>query len=273
MTTAPARPAPTGGIAPAPRARQLRALAATEWRLLLRNKVAAMNCFALPLVTAGFFYAIGRDGTGIGVMLPVVVLGTALLFVVYYTLVTALVARRESLLLKRLRTGEADDGTVLAGLATPFVVVAFGQAVLATIAAVAFLDVPLHARLLVFVAGAALACVTWTQLAIASTGMTRSVEHAQITTLPLILVPLLLSGLSIPLAFMPDPLRAVAEYLPLTPMVELAHLAFAGTTVDGRPHDGVQALGAAVRPFLVLAFWALGGREVARRTMRWDARS
>lgn len=262
-------PAPT----PAPALRQIGALARAEWTLLLRNKVAAINCFALPLVCAVFFLGVAPDALGLGVLVPTIVLGTALLFVVYYTLVTALVARRESLLLKRLRAGEASDGVILAGLSAPFVAVTLGQAVLAAAAATVLFDLPLHPRMLLFLLGALAACVTWVMLAIASTPMTKSVEHAQITTLPVIMVPLLLSGLSIPLAVMPEPLRTVAQLTPLTPVTELSTLAFAGTDLDGRALGGAQVLLAAVRPLLVLVAWALVSTWVAKRTMRWEARS
>jgi ABC-2 type transport system permease protein len=51
----------------------------------------------------------------------------ALLSVLYYNLVTALVAHRQDFVLKRLRAGELTDEEVLAGSALPAVAVAWGQ--------------------------------------------------------------------------------------------------------------------------------------------------
>jgi ABC-2 type transport system permease protein len=48
----------------------------------------------------------------------------ALLPVVFYNVVIALVARREELVLKRLRTGEVRDAEILAGTAAPAVALA-----------------------------------------------------------------------------------------------------------------------------------------------------
>jgi ABC-2 type transport system permease protein len=75
----------------------------------------------------------------------------ALLSVLYYNLVTALVARRQDFVLKRLRAGELTDEEVLAGSALPAVAVACGQIVIATIAGFAFfgLDAPVNPVLVV----------------------------------------------------------------------------------------------------------------------------
>ena len=61
----------------------------------------------------------------------------ALLLAVYCNLVAALVARREELVLKRLRTGESTDAEILAGTAAPAIAIAWAQIAVATAAAVA----------------------------------------------------------------------------------------------------------------------------------------
>ncbi len=268
-----ARLGPQAGAAPAPRARQLRALAGAEWRELLRNKVALFNSLALPLVMGVILFGIGPEGAPMGVLFPVMVTGTAILFVVYYTLVTAVVARRESLLLKRLRSGEASDATILAGVALPFVLVTCAQFVVAAALARALFDVSLSPLTAVAALGVLLATVAFATLAVASTPFTRTVEHAQITTLPIIMIPLVFSGMMLPLTMMPDALRTVAELLPLTPIVELLHLGFASVTVDGEAVSAGAGLLASVRPLLVLIGWAVLGFFVASRRMRWEPRS
>lgn len=264
---------PRVGAAPAPRARQLRALAGAEWRELLRNKVALFNSLALPLVMGAILFGIAPEGAPMGVVFPTMVTGTAILFVVYYTLVTAVVARRESLLLKRLRSGESSDATILAGVALPFVLVTFAQFMVGAGLATALFDVTVSPLTAVLALGVLLATVAFATLAVASAPFTRTVEHAQITTLPLIMIPLVLSGMMLPLAMMPDGLRAMAELMPLTPIVELAHLGLGAVTVDGDAVSTGAGLVAATRPLLVLLGWSALGVVVASRRMRWEPRS
>jgi len=59
----------------------------------------------------------------------------ALLSAVYCNLVTALVARREQLVLKRLRTGESTDPEILTGTAAPAIAIAWAQIAVAAVAA------------------------------------------------------------------------------------------------------------------------------------------
>ena len=65
-------------------------------------------------------------------------------------------------------------------------------------------------------------------LAAVTAAVTRTVQLAQVTTMPALWLPLVFSGLLFPLAMLPEPLRWVAEALPLTPVVELLRLALTG---------------------------------------------
>ncbi len=278
-TAAPASTTAAREMRPAPMMRQIAALARAEGQQLLRNKVALLNCFALPLIIGVICLGLGDaiPGGALATFFPIVVIGTALLFVVYYTLVTAFVARRESLLLKRLRAGEASDSAIVAGIAAPFVVITMAQAALAVVAAIVLFDArPGPEVILVFLA-ALLGTLAFAGLAVASTPYTRTVEHAQITTLPVILVPLLLSGLSIPLDIMPDAMRAIARLMPLTPVVDLVTLGMSGGAqgadgLSGGVLSGVDLVGV-LRGVLVLLGWSVLSWWFAARTLRWEARS
>ena len=263
---------PGPGTAPASRLQQLRALAGAETRELFRNKVALFNSFGLPLMMGLVVLGLDSDMLPIGIYFPIMVTGTAILFVVYYTLVTAVVARRESLLLKRLRSGEADDATILAGIALPFVVVTFVQFLIAVVLAKLLFDAKLSALTAVAGLGVVLAAVAFAALGVASTAFTRTVEHAQITTLPVILVPLVLSGMMFPLPMMPDVMRTVAEFMPLTPIIELLSLGIGSVTVDGVAVTAADGLAHAARPLLVLVGWIVLGTWFTRR-MVWEPRS
>ena len=79
--------------------------------MLRRNPMALLTALGTPLVGVALLNAFPPDGAvplpGAGVV--VTVTAFALLFPLYYNLVTTLVARREELVLKRLRSGECSD--------------------------------------------------------------------------------------------------------------------------------------------------------------------
>jgi ABC-2 type transport system permease protein len=70
-------------------------------------------------------------------------------------------------------------------------------------------------------------------LAAVTAAVTRTVQLAQVTTMPALWLPLVFSGLLFPLAMLPGPLRWVAEALPLTPVAELMRLALTGAAAGG----------------------------------------
>ena len=74
----------------------------------------------------------------------------------------------------------------------------------------------------------------------------------------LYLVLLLVSGMMIPLAKLPGPLRAVARLLPSAALAELLH----GTLTAGS--------GASGRAWLVLAVWAVAAPVLAARIFQWE---
>lgn len=71
-------------------------------------------------------------------------IGMTLIIVVYSNLVSAYTARREALVLKRLRTGEVSDPEILAGIALPAVVPALTQCALMVAAGAALLHLKVH---------------------------------------------------------------------------------------------------------------------------------
>ncbi len=121
-------------------------------------------------------------------------IGTVLVQAVYMNMVAAYVARREELVLKRLRTGEVTDGEILTGTALPAGALALAQSAVIVVAGTAFfgLDAPDHPELLV--AGLLLGVVLLTALAAITSVITRTVQTAQLTTLPLFLVSLMARG-------------------------------------------------------------------------------
>jgi ABC-2 type transport system permease protein len=254
--------------------RRVLALAAAEIRLLLRNRTAAVYSVLGPVVLLGSVAAIARSN-GIALDGPGFVasaIGIALTLVAYYNLVTTFVARREELVLQRMRTGELTDGEILLGTAAPTLLVTVVQVLVAAVGVVALgewsapVDVVLP--LLALLGGGALMVV----LAAASTSFTRTVEAAQFTTLPLVLAATLCSGLLVELSGFPEPVAEVFRFLPLTPVIELSRLGLVGETWSGQAVDTAGAWAAAPVPLAVLAGWLVVGAVVARRVFRWAPR-
>lgn len=265
-TDLPAAPAGPGEV------RRALALARAELTLLLRNRTALVTALAMPLLFVGMFAALPSGVTGPSAVLGLVT-GSALLFVVYYTLVTSVVARREQHTLKRLYTSQARPATVLVGMGLPLLVLLVLQVAvgLAAVAATTGLGDP--PRLLLLLVPAVLGgAAVWWVLALASTVFTRTVESAQLTTLPLILVALLFSGLSLPLGFLPDVLQTVAQLTPMFPVVDLVALAFGPVRVTGESVAGGDLLRAVLLDVAVMAAWVLGGVRLLRRSFRWEPR-
>ena len=248
----------TAAVHPATRSRGRRflALVRAETTILLRNKTAVFIAVALPLLMAVAFSGLALDRQLLGMTLGIILLATALLFVVYYTLVTSLVGRREQLVLKRLLSGEPTPWEILLAPAVPLWALLVVQAGVG-IGGGLLLGAPLAhpwALVLAVVGGTS----AWTALAVWSATWTRTVESAQLTTMPLLMISILLSGFSLPLSLLPDPVERLAHWLPMTPVVDLLTFAHTGLTPAGTTADGVgAALLAGGGMLLPLALWTL----------------
>lgn len=257
-------------------ARRIGSLGRAEALLLRRNTFALLTALALPVgavltlrLSVELSDAVSLSA---GAAMVTTLTAVTLNLVVYYNLVTALVARREELVLKRLRTGETSDAEILAGTAAPAVAIAWTQIALGGVAAFAVFGMAAPVNVLLVLAALVLGTVVFVLLAAVSTAVTRSVEMAQVTTMPVLFVPLTLSGLYLPLTEFPAPLAQFARVLPLTPVVDLLRLGLTGTAPDGRVVDLADTFGAAVPPLLVLVVWAAACGWATRRWFRWEPR-
>ena len=178
------------------------ALFRAEGVLLRRNRVALLNALVLPAALAGWLKASGLDA-GVSRAMGAAMLVTwltafALLLPVYYNLVTALVARREQLVLKRLRAGESTDAEILAGTAAPAVAVAWIQVAVAAVAAVAVFGMNRPANALLVLAALILGTAVFVLLAAVTAAVTRTVEMAQLTTTPVLMALVCLRWPAVP---------------------------------------------------------------------------
>ncbi|WP_328742424.1 ABC transporter permease [Streptomyces caniferus] len=206
---------------------RLLSLGRAELTLLGRNRTALYTSLFLPIAMAFAMKqavsSMNLAGTGLSVetvLLPGT-LGCVLIFAVYSTVTGAYVARREELVLKRLRTGELRDLEILTGTALPSVLLGLAQcALLAVLGSLALgTDLPTAPHLLIV--GVLLGMVTVVGLAAATSAFAKSTEAAQLTVLPFTLLSLAGSGVMVPLDVFPENFAAFLEILPLSPAIEL----------------------------------------------------
>jgi len=273
-TTTPAgRPAATDARGSA---RRVAALARAELRLLVRNRTALFNALALPPMTVALFAAVGAIGEEASAAMGPVLLNLltfmALAFVVYYNLTVAFVARREELVLKRYLVGECSRAEILVGTAVPAVVVAVAQTVLGIVAVSLFLEPPAFTNPLLMVVAVLGGAAMLTLLGAATSGLSRTVESAQLTTLPLLIVAIPFAGLFGAPGAGSGVLDTIGTFTPLRPITDLMLLGAGGIDGDGQVLTLAETFGAAAVPVTVLAAWTALGVLAARRWMRWEPR-
>ncbi|MFF9213875.1 MULTISPECIES: ABC transporter permease [unclassified Streptomyces] len=247
---------------------RMAALARAELTLLARSKSVLVTAVLVPLVMPFTVRSTVKEmdlasaGLDIGLVVLPASIGFSLLFAVYGALVGVLAARREELVLKRLRTGELRDGEILAGASLPAVATGLVQSVVLVAACTAVLHVAAPEAPHWAVLGVLAGLVLCAALAALTASFSRTVESAQVTSLPFILVSMVGSGLMVPTELFPDRVAAVCGLLPLSPVVTLVRGGWSGTLSTG---DAVQALATALA-WIVTAVFAV------RRWFRWEPR-
>ncbi|MFJ5922650.1 ABC transporter permease [Kitasatospora sp. NPDC092948] len=257
---------------------RLLALGRAEATLLRRNRTAMFMALALPLILVGTLRSVlGKaaehtPGLDVNANLVAGSMGVVLLIVIYCNLTSAYTARRTDLVLKRLRTGEATDAEILLGTAAPAVGLALAQCLLLGVGGALLLDLPAPVNPLLLLAGLALTAALLTALAALSSAFTKTVETAGITTLPLLLVAQLGSGLMIPLESLPDSVANVCRLLPTTPALQLLRIGWFGTDGSGPAEDFAGSWGQGAVPLLLAVAWTGVAAWAARRWFRWEPR-
>ncbi len=276
MTAPTTTPPPATAAAPrrATPAARVWSLARAEILLLVRNRTTLFNALAVAPATVAFLAWIGAGslpGGGGGAVATATFLLTsltaiALVFVVYYNLTTTLVARREELVLKRLLTGQVSAVEVVAACATPAVVIVLGQLALGVVAVGVWFTLPPVTNPLWLAVALAGGTVVFVLLAVVSSGLTRTVESAQLTTLPVIMLTMVLSGFTVPLDALPDVVGTVAAWTPMAPVVTLL-----GAGLGAGPAGGT-VMATVGQPVVCLLAWTALGVVASRRWMRWEPR-
>ncbi|MEU5631444.1 ABC transporter permease [Streptomyces rishiriensis] len=249
-------------------ARRMAALARAELTLLGRSRSTLLTAVLMPLaLPVSLAPAIGgmhvQDaGLTAGLVLLPAGIGFSLLFGVYSALTVIYTARREELVLKRLRTGELRDVEILCGSALPVLATGLVQSAVLVAGSTVLLDVPAPKAPLLAVLGLLFGLVMCAALAGVTAAATRTVESAQVTTAPMVLVSMACSGMAVPLELMPHGLASACALQPLSPVIALVRGGWTGAL---SAHDALGAVGTA------LAWTALAVFAV-RRWFRWEPR-
>lgn len=244
--------------------RQTLVIAGTEFRLLLRNRAAAVLALLMPIVF-GAFLAFktpdlgAEDGRMLWTWIVTTQVAAMLGFTVYITTTITFAARREDRYLKRLRSGEVSDAQIIAGLAAPALMLATVQVVIIlAMSAVGGLTAPAHYwPLALALLGGGLMC---TAVGVLTSAWTRGAESAQITTAPFFFV--LLMGTVLVMRAGEDA-TLIQRALPGGSVAELIRLAW--QTEPAKSGSLSLAL-------VLLAAWVVVPLVVASRTFRWSPR-
>jgi ABC-2 type transport system permease protein len=253
--------------------RRVAALARGEAVLLRRNPSALVTALLGPVayLLVPFLNSSGL-GSGNAALVVTGMAAFGLAFVVYFNLVTALVARREDFVLKRLRSGELGDAEILFGTAAPAIAIAWAQIAIGTVVAIALFGMSIPTNPVLVVSALVLGSAVCVLFAAATTALTTTVEMAQLTATPMLVGSSVLSGVMFPVDALPEPVQWIAQGLPITAMVDLLRLGLTGTTADGTSVGWAGSFVSAAVPVLILTAWVAAGVLAARRWFRWEPR-
>lgn len=98
-------------------------LARANTLLLVRNRMTLLYALVFPLLPLLMVLLGSGDAADGGPVAITSALTIAFLFPIFYNVLSMVVTRRDELVLKRLRTGEALDIEIIAALALPGVVI------------------------------------------------------------------------------------------------------------------------------------------------------
>ncbi|MGW1882779.1 ABC transporter permease [Streptomyces sp. NPDC001970] len=248
--------------------RHMKALFRIEWKLFNRIKANYIFVLFVPLmITVSMRFVqdqmeLDKHGLNLGPLMVSTAAGILMIFSLYSSVTGLYVARREELVLKRLRTGEVSDQVILAGGASMYVTIAVVQIVaVAAVLSVMFGVAPRQP--LSAVTGLLTGVALMTAMAAATAALCRTVESVLIATLPAVFILPMISGIYIPREVLPEMLGDVLLFAPMSPTVDLMRSGWTGELTAGD---------ALIRGVLAIAWTALFAWIAARR-FRWEPRT
>ena len=248
----------------------------TRWNavLLTRNRLAFVYAVVLPLLPLLLLLTGERGAETVGASSIVTMLLVVGLFPVYYNVLSQFVSRRDELVLKRLRTGEARDAELLVSIALPGALSALAIAAIAVPISQLF-EQRLPVNPVVYAGAAVLVVIMFSAFAYWTAAWTRSAEAAQLTSMPIILIASF-GPLGAQISGASDTLRGLVELTPGAAMSELVRVGWFG--LDGVDAETTtlsfaETWSHAAQPLLVMVAWTVVAFALAARSMRWEPRS
>lgn len=266
MSTAHVETTPGGGGTAGASMRRITGLTRANWRLMLRNRLTLTYGLLLPLLPLALLFTSDRGNEDLGITAATTVVFLLMVFPLFYNLLSIVVSRRDELVLKRLRTGEARDSELIASMALPGTLISVAITVVTVALAVA-LGQPFPVNPLLLMGGVLLASGVFVALALWTAAWTRTAEAAQMTSMPVILLAMI--G-QVSMVF-PESWQRYLELTPGAAVEELVRVGWFGR--DGeRSLDFLATWGASIEPLLVLVAWIAIGWALARKNMHWEPR-
>lgn len=231
-------------------------VALAEFKMLLRNKLVAISSIVVPLtIAAVFIYSQDRFGgssiTAALITVMMVAMG------VYVTATTTLAARRQSLFLKKMRTTTLSDNSIIAGLTLPIVLINVIQIVIVLVVLAVIGKMPENPHWVVI---AVLSLeLMYVALALVTSAFSNSPEHAQVTTLPILLLGM---GVAFWVAVIDTEGNTLLNWaLPGGAATDLLIKGWEFKEVD----DVLRMVGFSLL-WVIVSFW------IAKRSFRWEPR-
>lgn len=261
---------PTPAATPSP-SRQLAALVRMELLLLRRNLTATILSVVTPLAIGVVLISGDYDTEG-AVTKAAGVIGMIAVFAVHHHLTTVYAARRQEMVLRRLRAGLPSDRTILVGAASAPVLIFLVLSVLLVVYGVLVLGMPVPANPLTMLTAMLLGAAVLAAFGAALSAITRSTEAAMLTTLPTVAIFLLAPGVLVPLGTLPGTVEDIASFLPMGPFTEVLRTGWLGHELGGPELSFASSTGDALPWLAVLAGWLAIAAAVTKRYFRWEPR-
>ncbi|MFD0259565.1 ABC transporter permease [Kitasatospora indigofera] len=254
-----------------------------SWRVFWRNRRSTFIGFLLPVLLNLVVAAPLRDkeigGVNAAAYSTVGFIGFALV-TSFINLLNGVVARRDDLVLKRLRGTEVPATAIFAGQFGAAGAVVLLQVLLLGGLSVGWFGAPLPADPLLFALTLVAGYLLFAVLAVALSGLTPSAEAAPMVATPVLLVCMFGSGVVAPLSSMPHWLQGPAHNLPLAPVVETLRTAWFGRPFGAETWSGgalaridlLHGWQHAAGSLLLVAAWTAGAAVLGRRLFRWEPR-
>jgi ABC-2 type transport system permease protein len=236
-----------------------------EQRLFWRSREAAVFGFLFPLLLFALLTAVYNGhiyGRPAAWALLAGMLGYGTANTAFAVLALILVARRETGILKRIRSTPLPGGTFLAALLVSTLIVFALQTIALFVLGKLLKNTPFPSHLVSIVLLLALGAAAFAALGLAVAALIRSLEGSSAVVNTIVLPMAFLSGSFGPTRHYPRFLRVIGDVLPLKYLANSVNAIYLhGREIWDRPGS-----------VAVLAAWGIGALVVAARKFRWEPR-